>query len=85
MGKTKRVQVLMEPAEFEALEAIARAREASVSELMREAAWHQYLREKDQEQRTEAARRFVQLSSMELPAWPELKREIEGRHEDALP
>ena len=85
MAKTKRVQVLMEPAEFAALERIAQARGASVAELMREAAWHQHLRQVDQARRAEAARRFLELPRMELPVWPELKREIEERYEDALP
>ncbi len=85
MAKTKRVQVLMEPVEFEALENIARLQGASVAELMRQAASRQYLRGADTERRTAAARRFIQLPKMELPPWPELKREIEERYEDALP
>jgi hypothetical protein len=85
MAKTKRVQVLMEPAEFEALERIARARGASVSELMRRAVWHQHLSQQDQARRANAARRFLELPDMKLPAWPALKQEIEERYEDALP
>jgi hypothetical protein len=38
MAKTKRVQVLMEPLEFAALERLARSRGASVADLIRDAA-----------------------------------------------
>jgi Ribbon-helix-helix protein, copG family len=42
MAKTKRVQVLMEPLEFAALERLARSRGASVADLIRDAARAQY-------------------------------------------
>jgi hypothetical protein len=79
MAKTKRVQVLMDPEEFAALEQIAAARGASVADLMREAARAQHLRPADVARRTAAVHRFLALREVSLPAWADLKREIEGR------
>ncbi|MEO8084798.1 MAG: CopG family transcriptional regulator [Ardenticatenales bacterium] len=76
---TKRVQVLMEPDEFDRLEALARQHHSSVSDLMREAARAHWLAGATASQRSAAARAFLDLPDAELPAWDELEREIEAR------
>jgi hypothetical protein len=79
MAKTKRVQILMDPAEFEVLARLARKRGTSVSELMREAARAQLLAQAAAARRAEAMRRFLSLPDVPLPPWKDLKREIEER------
>lgn len=79
MAKTKRVQVLMEPEEFQVLEDIARRRGASVSDLMREAARAQILAQVGLAKRKEAARQFLRLPAIPMDDWSDLKAEIEGR------
>ena len=79
MAKTKRVQVLMEPEEFELLEVLAKKQGASVSDLMREAARVQLLAQVGLARRTEAARRFLRLPEAPMPVWEDLKAEIEDR------
>jgi hypothetical protein len=79
MAKTKRVQVLMEPEEFEVLEDLARKLGSSVSDLMREAARVQLLPQVGQARRAEAARQFLRLPEAPMPAWKDLKAEIEDR------
>ena len=79
MAKTKRVQVLMDPEEFRVLARLARQRRSSVSDLMREAARAQLLAAAGQAARSDAAQTFLGLPDVKLPAWKELKREIEDR------
>lgn len=79
MAKTKRVQVLMEPGEFDLLEALARKQRSSVSDLMREAARAHWLARATTAQRASAARAFLGLADTPLPEWDELEREIEAR------
>jgi hypothetical protein len=79
VAKTKRVQVLMEPEEFEVLEDIARKRGASVSDLMREAARVQLLAQVGLARRAEAARLFLHLPEATMPSWKALKAELEDR------
>lgn len=85
MAKTKRVQVLMEPLEFAALERLARSRGSSVADLIREAARAQYLSADDRGRRARAAKLFLSLPDTPLPDWSVLKREIEDRRDSALP
>jgi hypothetical protein len=84
VAKTKRVQVLMEPREFAALERLARKRGASVADLIREAARAQYLKADDGIRRARAAELFLGLPDAPLPEWQLLKREIEDRREPDL-
>jgi hypothetical protein len=84
MAKTKRVQVLMEPVEFAALERLARSRGSSVADLIREAARAQYLETTDRVRRSRAAELFLSLPDASLPDWSELKQEIEDRRGSAL-
>lgn len=79
MAKTKRVQVLMDPEEFKALEKLARERRASVSDLMREAARAQLLAGVQRTHRLIAAKTFLDLPETPLPAWKDLKSELEDR------
>jgi Ribbon-helix-helix protein, copG family len=79
VAKTKRVQVLMDPAEFATLECIAKKRGTSVAELIREAARLHLLDQAAVARRRAAFRRFLELPQIELPPWKELKAEIEAR------
>lgn len=85
MAKTKRVQVLMEPKEFAALEKLARSRGSSVAEMMREAARAQYLQGADRARRARSAETFLSLPDTPLPDWAVLKREIEERRGSDIP
>ena len=67
MAFTKRVQVLMEPAEFQQLEAIALSEGLGVGELLRRAARLHYLRSPGQRQ--SAAKALIDLG---LPAITDL-------------
>jgi hypothetical protein len=84
MAKTKRVQVLMEPSEFEAVERAARARQVSVADLFRAAVREQFLDLAARQRRLEAAKSFLAQPTMELPPWPEVKRIIGERYESTL-
>ena len=79
MAKTKRVQVLMEPEEFEVLEDLARKRRSSVSDLMREAARAQLLSGVTRSRRLEAVRQFLALPPIRMPSSKVLKAELENR------
>jgi IS4 transposase len=85
VAKTKRVQVLMEPEEYRALERIARKRGTSVANMMREAAHKQHLSALDWRHSTAAAERFLNLPDLPLPAWEELEKELEARRVTPLP
>jgi hypothetical protein len=85
MAKTKRVQVLMEPIEFAALERLARSRGTSVADLIRDAARAQYLDIADRGRRARGAELFLSLPDAPLPDWHVLKREIEDRRGSDLP
>jgi len=82
MAHTRRVQILMEPDEYEQLVRIAERRAVSVAELIRSAVRSVYLRSTDE--RTAAVDR---IASMDLPTapWPDLKREIEEACDAGLP
>jgi hypothetical protein len=66
MALNKRVQVLMEPSEYQKLESIAVSQSMGVGELLRRAARERYLQHP--EARREAAR---QLTSLGLPNLPD--------------
>jgi len=85
MAKTKRVQVLMEPLEFAALERLARSRGSSVADLIREAARAQYLDTADRGRRARAAELYLSLPDTPLPEWSALKHELESRRGSHLP
>jgi predicted DNA-binding ribbon-helix-helix protein len=79
VAKTKRVQVLMEPEEFDILEELARKRKSSVADLMREAARAHLLGDVERARRATAAQNFLGLPEAPLPSWKDLKKEIEDR------
>jgi Ribbon-helix-helix protein, copG family len=85
VAKTKRVQILMEPLEFAALERLAQSRGSSVAELIRDAARAQYLGAADRDRRARAAEFFLSLPDTPLPPWATLKQEIEDRRGSDLP
>jgi hypothetical protein len=79
VAKTKRIQVLMEPGEFDELERMAGSRGTSVGELMRQAARAQHLATVGSGRRAAAAQRFLGLPDVRLPEWKKLRKEIERR------
>jgi hypothetical protein len=79
MAKTKRVQVLMEPAEFDRLAHIARKRGTSVAGLLREASTVHWLSAEGKAARAKAAGQFLGLKPVALPGWKALKAELETR------
>jgi len=84
MAKTKRVQILMEPKEFNQLERLARKRGSSVSDLLREAARAQYLVDVDRSRRSRAAQNFLSLPDVSLADWKAIKAELAGRHDKTV-
>ncbi|MGE5787140.1 MAG: CopG family transcriptional regulator [Myxococcales bacterium] len=85
MAKTRRVQILMDPREFDLLERVARKRGSSVSDLMREAARAQYLVDVDRTRSTRAAQNFLSLPDVSLPDWKAVKNELADRHDKIVP
>lgn len=82
MARTKRAQVLMEPDEYERLEAIAAERGVAVAELIRTAVRERYLLSRE-----ERRRRVDEILALDLPVieWDEAEGDvIEGRA-DRLP
>jgi Arc/MetJ-type ribon-helix-helix transcriptional regulator len=84
MPKTKRVHVLMEPGEFAELERLARRRNLSVSDVIREAA-RAHLERMGTPERAAAAERFLSGGEVNLPAWKTVKEELERRHGEDIP
>jgi hypothetical protein len=85
MAKTKRVQVLMESREFDALERLARKRGSSVADLIRAAVRQNYMDDAERTSRAQAAEEFLALPDVSLPEWEVLRDEIEARHGHGLP
>jgi hypothetical protein len=79
VSKTKRIQVLMDPGEFDMLERVARKRGSSLSDLMRQAARAQYLVDIGISSRSRALESFLGLPDAAIADWASLKQEIEGR------
>lgn len=81
MPNTRRVQILMEPEEYERLEQVARRRHISLGELLRQAARSCYPRA--EEERVAAA---DAIASMNLGAgsWEDAKQAIEEGYDAGL-
>ena len=81
MARTKRAQILMEPAEYEQLEVLAAREGVSVAELVREAVRERYLDAPPR--KAEAAAR---ITAMALPVveWEEIDLETEGAHDASI-
>ena len=78
MARTKRAQILMEPAEYQQLEVLADREGVSVAELVREAVRERYLDAPPR--KTEAAAR---IAAMTLPVveWEDIDQEAEDAHD----
>lgn len=82
MGLTKRVQVLMEPKDFDELARVARRKRVSVAELLRRSAAEKYL------VCGEHVHAVVdEIAAMALPVddWADMKSELEEMADDRLP
>lgn len=83
MARTKRAQVLMEPAEYEQLEAIARRKKRSVADLVREAVHDKYF------VGTRDKREVVtRIRSYRVPItedWDAIKQDLQQGYDEDLP
>ena len=81
-AKTRRMNMLMEPAAYDRLAAIAERESVSVAELVRRAVEECYLG-----QPAHRSEVVDEILAMELPVadWEELEAEIEEAHTDGLP
>ena len=79
MAVTRRTQLLMEPAEFRKLQAVARQRRTSVAEVIRSALRQTYLSAGHERHPVVEA-----ILAMGLPTidWKRAKKEIEAGHAD---
>lgn len=74
---SKRVEILLEPAEMQALQRYAKKVKKSVGALIRDAVKEKYLTPSSQE-RVAAVRRLTSAKrAVNFPPWDELKAEIE--------
>jgi hypothetical protein len=74
---SKRVEILLDPAEMESLRQQARKAKKSVGALIREAVKEKYLTPTSKE-RKEALRRLLSAEcQIDLPPWKQLKKELE--------
>ena len=82
MSVTRRAQILMEPDEYDCLEAIARQKGVAVAELIRRAVRERYLLARDDRLRVAG-----EICSMDLQVgdWQELEEEIALGHVADLP
>jgi len=81
MARTKRAQVLMEPEEYERLEAIAAERGVAVAELIRLAVRERYFLSRE-----ERRRHVEEILGLDLPVieWDEAEEEALASHDDDL-
>ncbi len=74
---SKRVEILLDPAEMETLRRQARKAKKSVGALIREAVKEKYLTPTSKE-RKEALKRLLSAEcQIDLPPWKQLKKELE--------
>lgn len=74
---TKRVEILLEPTEMEALRRQARRSKKSVGALIREAVKEKYLTPTSKE-REAAVRRLLSVEcQIDLPPWSQVKKDLE--------
>ena len=73
MAQTRHVHMLMEPADYERLEAVARSTKQSVAELVRTAVRERYLA--PSKSATSPVDR-LQALELDLPCWDELAAEL---------
>lgn len=74
---TKRVEILLDPAEMEALRRQARKAKKSVGALIREAVKEKYLAPTPKERKEALKRLFSPERSISFPPWRKLEKELE--------
>jgi hypothetical protein len=82
MAHSRHAHILMDPAEYDLLEVVARRAHVSVAELFRTAVRERYLRRPTPA--TSAVSRLAALS-LDLPAWDELERELAEAKDGGVP
>ena len=83
MAQSRHAHILMDPAEYDQLEAVARRARVSVAELFRSAVRERYLR-RPVASATSAVSRLAALS-LDLPVWDDLERELAEAKHGGLP
>jgi len=74
---SKRVEVLFDPAEMEALRRQAKKAKKSVGALIREAAKEMYLTPTPKERKEALKRLFSPQRAISFPSWRKIKKELE--------
>jgi len=75
---SKRVEVLLEPAEMEALRREAKKTKKSVGALIRDALKEKYLTPTPKERKKALKRLFSPQRAVNFPSWKEIKEELEN-------
>jgi len=74
---SKRVEILLEPAEMESLRRQAKKAKKSMGALIREAVKEKYLTPTPKERKEALRRLFSAECQIDLPPWKQLKKELE--------
>ena len=75
---SKRVEILFDPAEMEALRRQAKKAKKSVGALIRDAVKEKYLTPSAKERKEALKRLFSPQRAVNFPSWKELKKELEN-------
>lgn len=73
----KRVEILLDPAEMEALRREAKKTKKSVGALIRDAVKEKYLTPTPKERKEALKRLFSPQRAVNFPSWKEIKKELE--------
>lgn len=76
---SKRVEILLDPAEMEALRRQAKKAKKSVGALIREAVKEKFLTPTPKERRDALKRLFSPQRAVSFPSWKKIKRELTDR------
>lgn len=82
MAQTRHAHILMDPAEYELLEGVARRARVSVAELIRTAVRERYLRRPVP---AESPVSRLAALGLDLPHWEELERELAEAKDGGIP
>lgn len=82
MAQTRHAHILMDPAEYSQLEAVARRAHVSVAELIRTAVRERYL---ERVVPTESPVSRLTALGLDLPHWEDLERELAEAKDGGLP
>jgi hypothetical protein len=74
---SKRVEILLDPAEMEALRREAKKAKKSVGALIREAVKEKYLTPSPKERKEALKRLFSPQRAISFPTWREIKKDLE--------